>query len=135
MATSEVRTFTLSGAEAALVIWEELDRRTWADSAGRFPEEYWWRARNGTYALRRAALSLACHVEGIFHSLPVECWGSYAYDWEIVPAILDWVRWEPEGPTPLIESDERGANTVLTYLRGHAGAFIGDACTRQREQR
>lgn len=111
-------TYSNEQVEAALCIWEELDRRTRNE-----PEEYTaltdWRDDHGTSALRCVAIELVDHVEAIYHSLPAEEWDGLAYDWEIVPAILDFVHWwAPGGPKPMLSTEPSTAALLAAKLRG-----------------
>ena len=95
---SAASNYSVLQAEAALCIWEELDRRTCLTNPNRCPELIRWREDHGSFALRHAALGLAGDVEALYDALPAEDWDGLAFDWEIVPAILDWVVWRDEGP-------------------------------------
>jgi hypothetical protein len=110
--------YSYDQVEAALCVWEELDRRTRID-ADEHPALTEWRDEHGTSALRRVAIGLADHVEAIYQALPAEEWDGLAYDWEIVPAVLDFVHWwAPEGPRPMLSTEAPTAALLAAMLRG-----------------
>src|SRR5690606_7463986 len=88
---STTSSYSMLQAETALCIWEELDWRTNLTNPRRCEELIRWRQDYGSYALRHAALGLAGDIEALYDALPAEDWVGLAFDWEIVPTILDWV--------------------------------------------
>lgn len=110
-------TYSVLQAEAALCIWEELDRRTCPMSPNRCAELIRWREDHGSYALRHAALGLAGDVETLYDALPTEEWDGLAFDWEIIPAILDWVVWSDDGPFLILAPGKPTAKFLCNGIR------------------
>lgn len=112
-------TYSSEEVEAALCIWEELDRRT------RPPERlhnlalFHWRAEHGTADLRTVAVDLARYADGMYQLLSAAEWNGLAFDWEIVPAILDTVAWHPFGPAPMLPLTRMSAMHLLEGLQAN----------------
>lgn len=110
-------TYSSHEVEAALCVWEELDRRT------RPPERlhnlalFHWRAEHGTADLRTAAMDLARYADEMYQLLSTIEWEGLAFDWEIIPAILDTVVWHSLGPAPTLPLTRTSAMHVLEGLQ------------------
>ena len=112
---SATSSYSMLQAETALCIWEELDWRTNLTNPKRCAELIRWREEYGSYALRHAALSLAGDIEALYDALPAEDWDGLAFDWEIVPAVLDWVIWTGDRPFLLLAP---GLPTAMFLCKG-----------------
>ena len=113
----ETSTYSMVEAETALCIFEELDRRTATDNPDRCPAVSRWREDNGVYALRHAALGLAGAVDALYNAIPGDEWDGLAFDWHIVPAILNWVVWTDEGPFLILGEGKPTATLIMKTLR------------------
>lgn len=109
-------TYSWDEVEAALCVWEELDRRT------RPPEHLQnlgllhWRWTHGTSEMRTAAIGLARYVDEMYQLLSTTEWEPLAFDWEIIPAILDTVVWSSSGPAPTLPANRKSAMQILDRL-------------------
>ena len=120
---SATSSYSTLQAETALCIWEELDWRTNLTNPKRCAELIRWRENHGTYALRHAALGLAGDIEALYDALPAEDWDGLAFDWEIVPTVLDWVVWTGNRPFLLLAP---GLPTAMFLCKGIRRRFEGD---------
>jgi hypothetical protein len=118
---NESSRYSIDQIEAALCIWEELNRRTLETESARYSDLAQWREDHGTYALRHAAIGLVNYVEAVYQALPPEEWDGLAYDWEIVPAVLNWVSWLGAEPVPLLATEPEVANALMLSLRRRSG--------------
>lgn len=112
----EGTTFNIGQIETALCIWEALDRRTLIEHTDQHPALHRWREDYGSYALRHAAIGLTDYVEAIYQAASPEDWDGLAFDWEIVPAILDWVSWRSPEPVPLLAVSRKAALGLAELL-------------------
>lgn len=114
---AERHSYSRNDVEAALCIWEELDRRTRSNDWQGDPNLPRWRKQYGVSALRDAAMDLVDYVEALYQALPPEEWDGLAYDQQIVPAILDWVSWQSPKPVPLLATGTATAASLMAGLR------------------
>lgn len=99
-----------------MCIWEELDERSRGPrSQPRFER---WRQNYGTSALRNQALALIAYCEAMYYALPVEEWDGIAYDWEIIPYLLDFVVVDRDELVPVLPTTPEIASAVARILRG-----------------
>ena len=86
-------TYTEDQVDAALCVWEELLSRI-SDFK---PESYTgleaFKDQNGTCTLRQQAVGLGVWVEQAWLLIDEDVRDCYAFDWELVPALLDLVEW------------------------------------------
>jgi hypothetical protein len=110
------RSYTLDEVEAGMCIWEELDERSRGPrSQPRFER---WREKHGTAALRNQALALIEYCDAMFYALPAEEWDGVAYDWDIVPYLLDFVVADRDELIPVLPTTPEIAAAVAKILRG-----------------
>ncbi len=62
-------------------------------------------------------MGLARYVDEIYQLLPTTEWEPLAFDWEVVPAILDTVVWSASGPAPTLPVNRRSAVHLLESLK------------------
>lgn len=93
-------TYSPLQAEAMLCLWEEmLDRQR--EAAHARPEDITpaqsvllqvWEDE-GSVAMRHHAKDLAAFALAVYDAIPDNLTDGHAYDWEVIPAILDRVQW------------------------------------------
>lgn len=81
-------------AHTALCVWECLDQ--WSSDPIDHPELTRHRQDVGAVALRFEALALVDYVNAVSGLMPDHADEGYAWDWEIVPAVLATLQWDCE---------------------------------------
>jgi hypothetical protein len=84
-------TLSLGEAMTALCVWEYLDQAS--ANADRHPALVAHRELVGSYALRETCITLAPYCERVHAMLPIDVTDTFAYDWEIIPEIIDRLSW------------------------------------------
>lgn len=95
----------------ALCIWEVLSERS--HDAVLHPEVTRRREDIGVVAFRESVAILVPYVEAVYALLDEETRESFAFDFDIVPAILDTLQWDCE---PFIVRDTADAAAGVTRL-------------------
>ena len=62
-------------------------------------------------------MELARYVDEMYHLLSTAEWHGLAFDWEIVPTILDTIVWGPAGPTTTLPVTRTSAMEILERFR------------------
>jgi hypothetical protein len=101
--------YTTLEMEAALCVWEAMLDRKAADKPfhGDGLLAFW--ERRGTVETRHAAIPVAQFALKVFDALggadAIEALDLIPYDWAFIPAVVNLVTWEAEGPSlPTIEA-------------------------------
>lgn len=105
-ASIQTRVFTLLEMEAALCVWEatierlEVERIEANEDTPPSPLIAAHEAF-GTVTLRHASYEIGRFVLAVYDAGDTnDAWDGWAYDWEIVPAILDYVEWRVDCDPP-----------------------------------
>lgn len=86
-------TYTDMQCETAQIVWEVmLDTR----KPGTLMDAAW--NDTGTYAMRGAARSIALQIEHEWQQVSEDQRDGLAFDWEVVPAVLDITEWIADAP-------------------------------------
>ncbi|WP_414462471.1 hypothetical protein [Hyphomicrobium sp. DY-1] len=135
--TTDTRTYSVLDVEAALIIWECFD--DWSRDETFHPEVAKYRADFGTVELRHLAIALAPHCLAVHRRLPASLLDGLAYDWDVIPAILENLDWRkfPDGQQDLahavtlaraalieLRDKERAAQKPLDTVPADAGAPV-----------
>lgn len=104
---------TPDDAYTALCIWECIDQCS-TDPVDH-PELTRHRQDIGAVALRFEALALVAYVNDVFALMPDHVKQSYAFDWDIIPAILATLQWDPE--PFIVLSHQQAAERAIDLLR------------------
>lgn len=114
----EQMTFTRLEGEAALCLWEAMN-----DARCASPPPQWaapmlahWEA-SGSVQMRHHALDLAAWACRVFDLIPEEDRDGFAYDWEVIPAILAHVGWQEGANGPIEPAAADVAAAVAAELR------------------
>jgi hypothetical protein len=108
-------TYTHLEVEAALCIWECLDARS--TNQLEHPSLAAYRSSVGTAELRHLSIRLAAYCLAIYNRLPDTLTDGLAYDWEIIPALLDTIDWTRIPELPTLEDALNSAKVGLRRLR------------------
>lgn len=101
--------------EAALCIWEHLDACSGRETD--FPDIAAFRRAYGTAEFRHSAIALVSYCLEVYNCMPTKLIDGLAYDWEVIPAILDSVDWRAMPNLPSVEHGVAHARTALTKLQ------------------
>lgn len=101
--------------EAALCVWEYLNEISLADTIN--PNLSRLRESIGTAQLRSHCLDIGRYCLKVYDLLPPEARDGHAYDWEIIPAIVDTISFD-DGVLPALTLEKAAA--VVTEALTHS---------------
>lgn len=113
--TEYARNYTHLQMEAALCIWESLDARS--QDEGEYPAVAAFRQTHGTAEFRHMAVLLVPYCLNIYHAMPKRLVEGLAYDWDVIPAILDSVDWRNMPTLPEIAHGADFTRKALAELQ------------------
>lgn len=123
--------------EAALCLWEAmLDAKSQSQPAPMAPADnenvaamrIAW-GETGTATMRDHARTLSRYVLAVYDAIKPDSLDGFAYDWEVVPAILATIEWTGNRPmTPKVRDGALETIRILQASEGIEGRFLpGDA--------
>lgn len=109
------RTYTHLEMEAALCIWESLEARSQDEKE--YPAVKAFRDNYGTAEFRSMAVLLVPYCLAVYDAMPKHLVEGFAYDWDVIPAILDSVDWRTMPTLPEVEHGVTVTRKALADLR------------------
>lgn len=92
---SDQPAFSTLEMEAALCVWEDINDRTLLSNAEDHPAINRTREEWGSFAMRHACIPLGQWVLKVYDAAGgSDMFDGFAYDWEVVPFLLDQIDWE-----------------------------------------
>lgn len=91
------KAYTHLELEAAICVWEEINERTLHSKKGTHPELQKCREDWGSATLRHASIAIGRFCLKVYALLPEDVKDGRAYDWEIIPGIMDHVDFSQSG--------------------------------------
>lgn len=110
-----MNTYSHLEMEAALCIWEHLD--ACSDQPRLYPDIYNYRQLNGTAEFRHTAITLARYCTDVYDQLPAKLVDDIAYDWDVIPTILDSIDWRTMPRLPIVAHGVSHTKAALKKLQ------------------
>lgn len=126
---SNDQTITPLELEAALCVWEYLNEQTVADRLPYAnPQLVQLRHDIGTAELRSASLAIGRYCLAVYDLIPADIRDGLAYDWEIIPAIVDTIPFDLD-PLPTQSPADAAPIVIKTLSAERPGDPASDPAT------
>lgn len=119
-------TYSTLEMEAALCVWEDINERTLLDKTSTHAGMVAARENWGSCEMRHASMAIGRWCLSVYDAAGgSDTFDGWAYDWEVIPAMLDLIDWagfSPMSPLPDVAASAEAMRGTVKAWAARAAA-------------